>query len=218
MRDNPLCHHVRCWQNASFNSRVSRGNMIPTDLANHVPVSLCLAWFRLRYRTEHYVACTRFYEFLNPTDMWHWMVICLHWISNVDGMLVSLMHGIYSRCSRLSCRGKPRSCWKLPKQISHHNISVANGTSPEKPLFRMSVARNAGNSRYSFKLTSGNEGEFFTVSSTTSHRRPSGIVYTAKRIIGPNEYAVDLTLTLTRGRRVISYVSRLYIFVSEYAL
>lgn len=122
------------------------------------------------------------------------------------------------RCSRLLCRGKPRSCLKLPKQISHHNISVANGTVPDKPLFRMSVARTTTNSRYTFALTSGNDDRLFQVRRSNSYKRPSGIVYTAKKLVGPKEYVIDLTLYLLRGRRKTSYISRLYIFVSEYDL
>lgn len=125
---------------------------------------------------------------------------------------------ISRRCSRLLCRGKPRSCLKLPKQISHHNISVANGTVPDKPLFRMSVARTTSNSRYNFALTSGNEDGLFKVRTSSSYKRPSGIVYTAKELVGPKEYVIDLTLYLLRGRRKTSYISRLYVFVAEYDL
>ncbi|XP_039251429.2 uncharacterized protein LOC120328917 isoform X1 [Styela clava] len=122
------------------------------------------------------------------------------------------------RCSRRSCRGKPRSCLKQPKQISFHNISLSNGTNQEKPLFRMSLARSHSTDRYEFLLTDGNVGDAFKVKSSTRIKRPTGVVYTAEELVGPKDYVLDLSLKLYRGRRWSLFISRLYIFVGAYDL
>nr|CAB3245011.1 fibulin-2-like [Phallusia mammillata] len=122
------------------------------------------------------------------------------------------------RCMRESCKTARdrRACSKLPKQISFHNITVLDGTKTDKPLFRMSFVQSFPNDRYYFLLTKGNDDRAFRVTKKKNKKRQTGIVYTMRPMHGPRDYVVDLTLKLYRRRRWTSFVSRLYIFVSEF--
>ena len=127
------------------------------------------------------------------------------------------------RCSRESCKSKKygtyekrKECSQLPKTITFHNISLTSGTQINKAVFRMSVAKSMPTDRYFFQITSGNSDLLFRVAKTKIKRRHSGVVYTRKVLEGPMDLEVDLTLKLYRRRRFTTFVSRLYIYVSEH--
>ena len=124
----------------------------------------------------------------------------------------------------MSCGGKLRkrslkeirACSKLPKQIVFHNISLTNATSVHRPLFRMYVAKSSPTDRHTFQITAGNDEDMFSVAKTIKDGRVAGVVYSKHELTGPRDFTVDLTLRLSRRRRYISLVARLFIYVSEH--
>ena len=133
-------------------------------------------------------------------------------------VLLHVLHQL-RRCLRKLCRKSRdrRSCVRLPKQISYHNISVLNRTPKDKTIFRLSLSINHPKDRYYFLLTDGNEEGTFRVSKKKQKNRLIGVVSATKRLDGPRDFAIDLTLKLYRKRRWATYISRLFVYVSEFS-
>ena len=111
-----------------------------------------------------------------------------------------------------------RRCSRLPKQIVHHNISLSNNTQANKPLFRMlAYKHSASYLSHVFHITSGNDDGTFDVAKTRKDGRIAGIVFPTRQLVGPKDYTLDLTLKMTRRRKYITLVARLYIYVSEFS-
>ena len=111
-----------------------------------------------------------------------------------------------------------RRCSRLPKQIVHHNISLSNDTEANKPLFRMLAYKHSSSYlTHVFEITRGNDDGAFAVAKTRKDGRIAGIVFPTVDLAGPRDYELDLTLKMTRRRKYITLVARLYIYVSEFA-
>uniref|UniRef100_H2ZHD3 Fibulin-1 n=1 Tax=Ciona savignyi TaxID=51511 RepID=H2ZHD3_CIOSA len=122
------------------------------------------------------------------------------------------------RCVRQSCKAarNKRECIRRPKQITYHNISLRNNAAPSTTVFRLSLGKGYPRDRYFFILSKGNKDKLFRLAKRRYKRRKTGIMYTTRRLTGPNDYVVDLTLKLYRKKKWTTFISRLYIFVSEF--
>uniref|UniRef100_H2ZHD2 EGF-like domain-containing protein n=1 Tax=Ciona savignyi TaxID=51511 RepID=H2ZHD2_CIOSA len=120
------------------------------------------------------------------------------------------------RCVRQSCKAarNKRECIRRPKQITYHNISLRNNAAPSTTVFRLSLGKGYPRDRYFFILSKGNKDKLFRLAKRRYKRRKTGIMYTTRRLTGPNDYVVDLTLKLYRKKKWTTFISRLYIFVS----
>lgn len=115
-----------------------------------------------------------------------------------------------TRCERLLCNDSVE-CPILPLRITYYYLTFPTNIPVFTNIFRMGPSHMVRGDDIQVALIAGNEGGFFKVERTST----GGVMSVGRLIDKPQDFQLDLELTLTRYGTVSVYLAKVLVFVTQ---
>ncbi|KAM5333868.1 fibulin-2 isoform 3-T3 [Glossophaga mutica] len=134
---------------------------------------------------------------------------CLHFECPPNYVRVS-----ETKCERAACRDF-LECQNSPARITYYQLSFQTGLLVPAHIFRISPVPAFAGDTIALTITRGNEEGYFGTRRLNAY---TGLVYLQRSVREPRDFALDVEMKLWRQGSVTTFLAKMHIFFTHFAL
>lgn len=137
------------------------------------------------------------------------------WMSvhEVPGLLTK-PHASHRKCERTTCHDF-LECQNSPARITYYQLSFQTGLLVPAHIFRISPVPAFAGDTIALTITKGNEEGYFGTRRLNAY---TGVVYLQRLVHEPRDFALDVEMKLLRQGSVTTFLVKMHIFFTTFAL
>ncbi|XP_037379628.1 fibulin-2 isoform X2 [Talpa occidentalis] len=119
-----------------------------------------------------------------------------------------------TKCERTACHDFTE-CQSSPARITYYQLNFQTGLLVPAQIFRISPVPVFAGDTISLTITKGNEEGFFGTRRLNAY---TGVVHLQRAVRQPRDFALDVEMKLWRQGSVTTFLAKMHIFFTTYAL
>ncbi|XP_004692404.1 PREDICTED: fibulin-2 isoform X2 [Condylura cristata] len=119
-----------------------------------------------------------------------------------------------TKCERTSCTDFAE-CQGSPARITYYQLNFQTGLLVPAQIFRISPVPVFAGDTIALTITKGNEEGFFGTRRLNAY---TGVVHLQRAVLHPRDFALDVEMKLWRQGSVTTFLAKMHIFFTTYAL
>lgn len=119
-----------------------------------------------------------------------------------------------TKCERTTCHDF-MECQNSPARITHYRLNFQTGLLVPAHIFRIGPAPAFTGDTISLTIVKGNEEGFFGTSRLNAY---TGVVSLQRAVLEPRDFALDVEMKLWRQGSVTTFLAKMHIFFTAFAL
>ncbi|XP_053454865.1 fibulin-2 isoform X1 [Nycticebus coucang] len=119
-----------------------------------------------------------------------------------------------TKCERTACQDFVE-CQNSPARITHYQLSFQTGLLVPAHIFRIGPAPAFAGDTISLTIVKGNEEGYFGTRRLNAY---TGVVYLQRSVLQPRDFALDVEMKLWRQGSVTTFLAKMNIFFTTFAL
>lgn len=118
------------------------------------------------------------------------------------------------KCERTQCHDF-LECQNAPARITHYLLNFQTGLLVPAHIFRISPAPVFAGDTIALTITRGNEEGYFGTRRLNAY---TGVVFLQRAVREPRDFALDVEMKLWRQGSVTTFLAKMHIFFTTFAL
>uniref|UniRef100_A0A8C8YRS4 Fibulin-2 n=1 Tax=Prolemur simus TaxID=1328070 RepID=A0A8C8YRS4_PROSS len=119
-----------------------------------------------------------------------------------------------TKCERTACHDFVE-CQDSPARITHYQLSFQTGLLVPAHIFRIGPAPAFAGDTIALTIVKGNEEGYFGTRRLNAY---TGVVYLQRPVLEPRDFALDVEMKLWRQGSVTTFLAKMHIFFTAFAL
>ncbi|XP_008571189.1 PREDICTED: fibulin-2 isoform X2 [Galeopterus variegatus] len=119
-----------------------------------------------------------------------------------------------TKCERTTCHDFVE-CQNSPARITHYQLNFQTGLLVPAHIFRIGPAPAFAGDTIALTIVKGNEEGYFGTRRLNAY---TGIVYLQRAVLEPRDFALDVEMKLWRQGSVTTFLAKMHIFFTTFAL
>ncbi|XP_045407493.1 fibulin-2 isoform X2 [Lemur catta] len=119
-----------------------------------------------------------------------------------------------TKCERTACHDFVE-CQDAPARITHYQLSFQTGLLVPAHIFRIGPAPAFAGDTIALTIVKGNEEGYFGTRRLNAY---TGVVYLQRPVLEPRDFALDVEMKLWRQGSVTTFLAKMHIFFTAFAL
>lgn len=118
------------------------------------------------------------------------------------------------KCERTTCHDF-LECQSSPAHITYYQLNFQTGLLVPAHIFRISPMPAFAGDTIALTITRGNEEGYFGTRRLNAY---TGVVYLQRSVLEPQDFALDVEMKLWRQGSVTTFLAKMHIFFTTFAL
>jgi len=118
------------------------------------------------------------------------------------------------KCERTLCQDFVE-CQNAPARITHYRLNFQTGLLVPAHIFRISPVPAFAGDTIALTITKGNEEGYFGTRRLNAY---TGVVFLQRSVREPRDFALDVEMKLWRQGSVTTFLAKMHIFFTTFAL
>ena len=119
-----------------------------------------------------------------------------------------------TKCERALCHDF-MECQNAPARITHYRLNFQTGLLVPAHIFRISPVPAFAGDTIALTITKGNEEGYFGTRRLNAY---TGVVFLQRSVREPRDFALDVEMKLWRQGSVTTFLAKMHIFFTTFAL